>query len=280
MGEVDLRGKQGCRCNAHATLFRKPCQRRGEQGAPDTIAGGMDLHLARHLFDDVHRRERAFLHVVFEGLFAEFLVWVDPRYHEHGDALIDAPLDEGFFRSEIEDVEFVDPGRHDQERRAQHVFRRRLILDQLHQLVLEDHLAGRHRHVDANREVGGVGLADAQRAVSGLDVFRQHLHAANQVVAAGSQRLAQHFRIGENEIRRRYRIGDLLNVELRLLAGVWIEPVGVAHQILRPLRRQQIELHHEIEELVRFPLGVLETLVARRRLDGGRRLFAGQAAHR
>ena len=126
----------------------------------------------------------------------------------------------------------------------------------------------------------GIGLADPQRAVAGLDVLRQHLHAANQIVAVGRQRLAQHFRIGEDEIRRRQRVGDLLDVELGLLAGVRIEAVGVAHQILRPLRGEQIELHHEIEELVRFPLRILEALVARRGLDRRRRLFAGQAAHR
>ena len=34
----------------------------------------------------------------------------------------------------------------------------------------------------------------------GLDVLGQHLHAAYEVVAAGGQRLAQYFRIGENEV--------------------------------------------------------------------------------
>ena len=163
MGEIDLRGKERRRGHAHAALFRKPGQRRGEQGAADAIAHGVDLHFAGGLFDDVHRRQRAFLHVVFEGLGAELLVRIDPGDHEHGDALVDAPFDEGFLRLEIEDVELVDPRRHDQQRRAQHVFGRRRILDQLHQLVLEDHLARRRRHVDADLEIGRIGLADAQR---------------------------------------------------------------------------------------------------------------------
>src|SRR3981081_2910895 len=60
-------------------------------------------------------------------------------------------------------------------------------------------------------------------------------------------------RIGKNEIRRRKRVGDLLDVEFGLLAGVRVEPFGVMHQVLRPLRCEQIELHHEIEKLVRFP---------------------------
>ena len=132
-----------------------------------------------------------------------------------------------------------------------------------------DHLARRRRHVDADDEVGRVGLADAQRAAAGFDVLGQHLHAAHEIVAVRGQRLAQHFRIGEHEIRRRDRVGDLLDVELGLLARVRIEAFGVLHQFLRPLRGEQIELQHEIEELVRFPLRILEALVARRRLDRG-----------
>ena len=273
MGEVDLRRKESRRRHAHAPLFGKPRQRRGEQGAADAVADGVDLHLAGGLLDDVHRRERAFLHIVVEGLHPRRLSGIDPRDHEHRDALIDAPFDEGFFRPEVEDVELVDPGRHDQKRRAQHVLRGRRILDQLHQLVLVDHLARRRRHVDADDEVGRVGLADPQRAAAGLDVLRQHLHAANQIVAAGGQRFAQHFRIGQHEIRRRDRVGDLLDVEFGLLAGMRIEPFGIAHQVLRPLRREQIELHHEIEKLVRLPLRILESLVARRGLDRRLRLL-------
>ncbi len=280
MGEIDLRRQECRRGHAHAPLFRKPCQRRGEQGAADAIAHGVDLHFAGDPLDGVHRRQRAFLHVVFPGLRAEALVRIDPGNHEHRDALIDAPFDEGFFRLEVEDVELVDPWRHDQKRRAQHVLRRRRVLDQLHQLVLEDHLARRRRHVDADLEIGRIGLADAQRAASGLDIFRQHFHAANEIVAVRRQRLAQHFRIGQHEVGWRERVGDLLDVELGLLAGMRIEAFGVADQFVRPLRGQQIELQHEIEELVRFPLGVGKSLVARRGHNRRRSVFAGEAAHR
>ena len=115
---------------------------------------------------------------------------------------------------------------------------------------------------------------------SRLDILRQHLHAAHQIVAVGRQRLAQHFRIGENEIRRRQRVGDLLDVELGFLAGVRVEPFGFAHEIVRPPRRQQIGLHHEIEKLVRLPFGIGEPLVARRGRNRGRRFLADQAPHR
>src|SRR5476651_119845 len=44
-----------------------------------------------------------------ERLAAAMLVRIDPADQEHGDALVDAPFDVGFFRLEIEDIEFVDP---------------------------------------------------------------------------------------------------------------------------------------------------------------------------
>ncbi|MBA7676254.1 hypothetical protein ES703_84495 [subsurface metagenome] len=60
-----------------------------------------------------------------------------------------------------------------------------------------------------------------------------------------------------------------------------IKTLRVAHEVLRPLRRQQIELHDEVEELVRLPFRILETLVARRGLDGGFGVcFTGHATRR
>ncbi len=194
--------------------------------------------------------------------------------------MIDAPLDQRLFWVEIENVELVDPRRHDQQRRAQHALGGRRILDQLHQLVLEDYLARRRRHIDADHQVGRIGLADAQRAAAGLDILRQHLHAANQIVAVRFQRLAQDFRIGQHEVRRRDRVGDLLHVELGLLARVRVDALGVLHQRLGPLRGEQIKLQDEIEELVRSPLRVLEALVARRRLDCRLGVFSRHAAQR
>ena len=83
---------------------------------------------------------------------------------------------------EIEDVELVDPGRHDQQRPLQHRLGRRRVLDELHQIVLEDHLAGRDREVAADLELRRVGLADLQVAAAGLDVLGQHVHAAHEVL--------------------------------------------------------------------------------------------------
>ena len=69
--------------------------------------------------------------------------------------------DERLLRAQVEDVELVDPGRHDQQRRRVHALGARRILDQLDEVVLEHDLAGRGGDVAADLEGLHVGLADA-----------------------------------------------------------------------------------------------------------------------
>ena len=118
--------------------------------------------------DRLERRQRAELHVVFPAPGAEPLVGVDPRDDEHRDALVHAPLDVGFVRLEIENVELVDPRRHDQERPPELLLRERRVLDQLHELVLEHHLAGRDGEVLAHLVGLGSGGRQPARRMSHL----------------------------------------------------------------------------------------------------------------
>ena len=148
---------------------------------------------------------------------------------------------------------------------------------QLHQLVFEDHLAGRRREIAADLEMRRVGLPDAQLAAAGLDVLRQHVHAAREVLAFRRQRVAQQFRIGEHEVRRRDRVDDLAQVELGLLPGQRIEPLGVLDQPVAELDGQQIGLLEEVEELVRRPFRIGEALVARVGLRDRIGFLAGHA---
>ena len=59
-----------------------------------------------------------------------------------------------------------------------------------------------------------------------------------------------------------------------------IDPLGVAHQPVCPLHRQEIGLLEEIEELVARPLGVGKALVPGLGLDDGLHLLAGHALDR
>ncbi len=202
------------------------------------------------------------------------LVGVDPGDDEHRQALRDRPADERLLGIEVEDIEFVDPRRHDEQRALIDLWRARLVLDELHQLIAVDDLAGRRRKVDAELERSCVRLANAQVAAAGLDVLGQHLQAPHQVLTALGERRAQKLRIGGEEVRRRQRRGDLTQIELRLLAIVRIEIVRPLDQIVRPARGQHIGLLDEIEIGIVAPRGVGEALVAQVGRDDRGRLFA------
>ena len=165
-------------------LRRHPGERAGEQRAAQAVADGVDLALAGRLLDRVERGEIALRHVVVEALLGEPLVRVDPADHEHGVALRHRPAHEAVLRPQVEDVELVDPGRHDQQRPLQHRLRGRRVLDQLHQVVLVDDLARRDGDVLAELERVHVGHLDAQLAAAALEVGEQVVEA----LAAGSRR--------------------------------------------------------------------------------------------
>ncbi len=143
---------------------------------------------------------------------------------------------------------------------------RRLVLDQLHQVVLVDDLARRHREVAADRKLGVVGLADAQVAAATFHVLGEHLHAAHQILGVGRDRLAQQFRIGDNEVGRREGVGDLPRVEGRLVLQVLVE-LGLRDELLGEAGGHEVELLQEVEEGVLLPLRVLEARIPRIRLD-------------
>ena len=99
-----------------AVLAAQIGQRGREQGAAQAVADGVDGRLPGRLLDLVEGVERTFEHVVLEALRGEALVRIDPGDHEDGMALIDRPLDEAVLLAQVQDVELVDPGRHDQQR--------------------------------------------------------------------------------------------------------------------------------------------------------------------
>ena len=255
-------------------------QRRRQQRAADAVADGVDLALAGRLLDDIQRLDHAVAGIILERLLRQMLVRIDPGDDEHRQPLVDAPLDERLIRGEVEDIELVDPRRHDQQRLLEHHLGRRGVLDELKQFVLEDHLAGREREVAADLERLGVRLPDLELAVPGLDVLGQHVHAAHQVVGVAAQGFAQQLGIGQHEIRGRDRVGDLSQIELGLVMGVRVEPLGVLHQMIGPMHGEQVGLLEEVVELVAGPFRIGEPLVARIGRGDRRHLFPGHALDR
>ena len=249
------------------------------QNTADAESENVDLALAGRLLDRIERGERPFEHVVLEILAREVGARVDPGDHERGVPLIDAPFDEAVLRLQIEDVELVDPGRHEQERTLVHLRGGRRVLDQLHQIVLVDHLAGRGGDVLADLERLLVGHADLQAPSAPLEVGEQMLEAVQQVLAAGLLGFAQDRRIGQDEVARRDRADELPGVEVDLLLVLGIEPGDVADQRAQPAGAEQVRLPDVIEQKILGPGLVLEAPVAalgRDQGSGGRALHALQ----
>ena len=106
------------------------------------------------------------------------------------------------------------------------------------------------------------------------------MHAADEVFGVGRDGFAQELGIGEDEIRRRQRARHLANVEGGLEARVLVDAVGLLGHLRRPGAGDEIELLHEIEELVLFPFGIDKPPVTRVGLDRGRCRLAHHALQR
>ena len=106
-------------------------------------------------------------------------------------------------------------------------------------------------------------------------------HALHQVSGVGGKRGTHHFGVGKGEVRRRERSQHLLEIKQGALLRLVVDAFGLAGDIFRPAGGQEIGLLPEIEELAVRPIGILETIVARLRLDHWLDvLFAEEAADR
>ena len=178
---------------------------------------------------------------------------------------VDAPLDEALLRRQVENVELVDPGRHDDQRPLEDRLRGRLVLQNLAEIVAGDDLAGCERDIEAERKLGGIRLAKSQLAAAGHDVLGQHFHAGDEIGAMRGDRRAIDFGIGDREICRRKRSGHLLHVECRLVPRMLVQPLRLGNQSLGPGGGNREDLPHERKERVLHPVLVGESLVSRRR---------------
>jgi hypothetical protein len=148
-----------------------------------------------------------------------------------------------------------------------HLVRRRRVLDELKDLVLEDDLAAGDGEILADLEGRRVGLADLEEVARLLHVGDELAHALNEVLAVGGERLAHDLGIGHGEVRRREGARELAEIEVRLLARVIVEALRLLQHVLGPMGSEQIRLLPEIKVGVRRPLGVLEAVVGRLGLD-------------
>ena len=262
IGEIHLGGQQGGAGDAVILHRRHPGQRHGQKGAAHAIAHGRDLPLPGGLLDGVEGGENALVHIVLEALLRLPLVRIDPGHDEDREPLGHRPAHEALLGVEVEHIELVDPGWHDQQGALVDGGRRRRVLDQLEQVAAKHHLARGRGHVDAQLEFGGIALADLQLALASLHILREHLHPPHQILAALADGVADQFGIGGDEIGGRDRASDLAQVELGALAGGGVHAVGMVDQFVGPVVGERIGLAQEIEDRILLPLGIHEPLVA------------------
>ena len=137
-----------------------------------------------------------------------------------------------------------------------------LVLDELHELVLEHDLARRGRDVDAELEGLGVGHRDLELAAAALDVVQEVVQALDEVLSARGDGFAEHLRIGQREVRRRQRVDVLAREEVDLLLRVLVEAVHARDLVVHPARGDEVALLDVVEQEVLVPVLVLEALVA------------------
>ena len=137
----------------------------------------------------------------------------------------------------------------------------RRVLDELDEVVLEDHRPGRDGGVAAHLEGVHVGLADQELALAAIEVGQHHLEAAHEVFALLLDGRLEHLRVQREEVGRVHRLDELPGIERGLAPGLGVHVADGADRVLDPARGQQVGLLEILEERVLAPLLVGEALV-------------------
>jgi hypothetical protein len=167
-----------------------------------------------------------------------------------------AKAHEGVFRLQVEDVELVDAGRHDHQRARSHLVRQRRVLDQLEQLVLEDHRA--FGDGDVLPDLEGVLVGDGDTAFA--QVCQQIGHARAQAFALGFDCQLEHLGVGGREVGRAHGIDELFGEEAQLVPGGLVN-VGRFDEVIDQPRIEQVILFEQAVDRVVTPLGGVKASV-------------------
>ena len=114
------------------------------------------MNIADHIDGSQHPLEN----VVFEAGVCEFGIGVHPGNHKDCIALFYQPAHHRFLLFQIENIKLVDERWNHKQRIGIDLWRTRLVLNQLHQIILEDDLARCCREIHAKLEGIRVTLTD------------------------------------------------------------------------------------------------------------------------
>ena len=127
-------------------------------------------------------------------------------------ALRDRVLNQRISRAKVQQIILVDAWRHKEHRRLLDLARLRGILDQLNQLIFENHGARGSREVAADFKGCLIDSCDA----SLLKVIDQILHSIGKAGRSGLNCLADNFWIGRGKVRWTHRINKLTSIKTEL----------------------------------------------------------------
>ena len=136
--------------------------------------------------------------------------------------------DERVLGLKIEDVVFVDAGRHEKKRLFKHLRRQGLVFEQLEKLVLEHHRALGGRHIFADLENAFVGHGHVALA----NIVHQVLQAFADALSPGCDGFLQRLGIECQTVARRAGGGPLLDTKTqpRLAFCVTLDRIDQPHQ--------------------------------------------------
>jgi hypothetical protein len=203
-------------------------------------------------------------HVVVESLVARLAVRIDPGDQEHRVSLVDQPAHHRVRRLHVEHVVLVQPRRDDQQRPARDLGGGRRVLDQLHQLVLVDHLARRDREVAAYLEGAHVGHADLQAAVLRSRSDQKLRTPSTRLLALAALGGRDDLRVAEREVAGRHRVEELAGEEAQLARRVLVQAGRAVGQRQRGLGGRLPGAAHGVEHRALLPGRAAEAPVAAR----------------
>ena len=177
---------------------------------------------------------------------------------------------------QIKDIEFVDPGRKQDQRGFTDRFGGRAILDQFKQVIAEHHVAGRCGDVLTDLEGGFVGQRDLQFTTRSLEIGNQMFQPVQQALAFGFDGKSQGIGVGRQKIRRAEHIDDLIAEEFQPLAVLVIQPVDFGHRRVNRLHIVHVLLLHKVEVGVGLPQRIGETFVGGGVIGRGDKVALGQ----
>ena len=158
IGEINLCCEKRCAADAPVFLGGHIRERHREKRAADAIANGCHMVFTGERLDFIKRRINAFADIILKALLRLPLIRVDPRNTKDSQSLRNSPANKRFFSVQIENIELIDPWRHNKERSLKDCFCHRRILNELDQIIAKNDLAGRCREIHADFETARCAL--------------------------------------------------------------------------------------------------------------------------